>query len=102
MKRVVAELVVVPYTGGPGGLSRFVAMVHEKLKTFDLDIMLTPMGTILEGDIDEVFAASRAVHEIPFTQGALRVGTTLKIDDRRDKTLTMHGKVKAVEDKINY
>lgn len=100
MGKVVAELTVVPYIGGPGGLGRYVAMVEKKLKEFDVKIMLTPMGTILEGDLDEVFAAARAAHEIPFDNGALRVGTTLKIDERKDKELTMEGKVQSVREKM--
>jgi len=100
MGKVVAELVVVPHTGGPGGISRYVASVENKLKEFNLDVMLTPMGTILEGDLDEIFAAARAVHELPFTNGAQRVGTTLRIDDRRDRELSMQGKVSAVKEKM--
>jgi uncharacterized protein (TIGR00106 family) len=100
MGRVVAELVVVPHTDGPGGISRYVALVENKLKEFNLEVMLTPMGTILEGDLDEIFAATRAVHEIPFTNGAMRVDTTLKIDDRRDRELSMQGKMKAVKEKM--
>ncbi|MCL6561202.1 MAG: thiamine-binding protein, partial [Firmicutes bacterium] len=40
------------------------------------------------------------MHEHPFTAGADRVVTTVKIDDRRDKPLTMAGKVAAVEEKL--
>ena len=36
------------------------------------------------------------MHEVPFSKGALRVVTTLKIDERRDKVLTMEGKVESV------
>jgi len=33
---------------------------------------------------------------VPFKSGALRVVTTIKIDDRRDKKTSAKGKVKAV------
>ena len=37
------------------------------------------------------------MHEVPFAKGAMRVITTLKIDDRCDKKLTMKGKLDAVK-----
>jgi uncharacterized protein YqgV (UPF0045/DUF77 family) len=40
------------------------------------------------------------MHQTPFKKGALRVVTTLKIDDRRDKKGTLEGKKRAVEDKL--
>jgi uncharacterized protein YqgV (UPF0045/DUF77 family) len=36
------------------------------------------------------------VHEACLAQGAVRVVTTLKIDDRRDKPLSIEGKKSAV------
>jgi uncharacterized protein (TIGR00106 family) len=62
--------------------------------------MLTPMSTILEGDLDKVLEAVKAMHEVPFRMGALRVSTTLRIDDRRDKPVTMAGKLAAVKAKL--
>jgi uncharacterized protein YqgV (UPF0045/DUF77 family) len=40
------------------------------------------------------------MHEVPFGEGAQRVSTLIRIDDRRDKVSTMAGKVKAVTDKL--
>jgi uncharacterized protein YqgV (UPF0045/DUF77 family) len=39
---------------------------------------------------------AQAMHEVPFKMGANRVSTTISIDDRRDKLITMESKVKAV------
>jgi Domain of unknown function DUF77. len=36
------------------------------------------------------------MHEVPFTMGVNRVLTSIIIDDRRDKLITMESKVKAV------
>lgn len=101
MPKVIAEVCIVPQIPGPGGYSPYVAAVEKELRRHNLKVMLTPMGTILEGDLDEVLAAVRAAHEAPFAMGRLRVSTTLKIDDRRDKELTMEGKVAAVEEKMD-
>jgi uncharacterized protein YqgV (UPF0045/DUF77 family) len=39
------------------------------------------------------------MHEHPFTQGAVRVSTLIKVDDRRDKEHTIAGKMRSVEDR---
>jgi uncharacterized protein (TIGR00106 family) len=57
---------------------------------------LTSMGTIIEGSLDEVLEVIRKMHEVPFSKGASRVVTLLKIDDRRDKPVTMADKVESV------
>ncbi len=100
MSKVIAELVVVPLGTATPSLSSYVAGVEKSLATFDLKTMLTPMGTVLEGELDEVLRAVRAVHEVPFQAGAMRVSTTVKIDERRDKELSMEGKVRAVREKL--
>jgi uncharacterized protein (TIGR00106 family) len=54
------------------------------------------MGTIIEGDLKALFETILKMHEVPFKAGALRVVTTIKIDDRRDKKTSSKGKVEAV------
>lgn len=100
MGHVVAELIVVPLGTETPSLSRYVAAVEKALAAFDVKTVLTPMGTVVEGDLDEVLRAVRAVHEVPFQMGALRVSTSLKVDERRDKKLSMTGKIAAVEEKL--
>ena len=95
---VVAEISVVPVGSGDKGLSQFVAACLDVLKEAkDIEYQLTPMSTILEGPLDEVFKVARKMHEVPFNKGALRVLTSLKIDQHSEKTLTMTGKVEAVK-----
>ena len=100
MGKVIAEVVIVPYGTTSTSLSPYVAEVEKILRSYDLKVMLTPMGTILEGEMDTILEAIRAAHEAPFKAGALRVGTSIRIDDRRDKDLTMEHKVKSVEEKL--
>ncbi|WP_197460516.1 MTH1187 family thiamine-binding protein [Thermodesulfatator autotrophicus] len=59
------------------------------------------MGTIIEGDIEELLKIVREVHEIPFKAGAKRVYTALKIDDRRDKEVHLGDKVEHVKKHLN-
>jgi len=100
MGKVVAEVVIVPYGTQTPSLSRYVADVEKVLKSYGLKTLLTPMGTILEGDLDTVLEAVKAAHQVPFEAGALRVGTTIRIDERRDKDLDMDAKVRSVEEKL--
>lgn len=97
----VVEVSIVPIgTGGPS-LSAYVARcLHVLQGTDDVRYQLTSMGTIIEGDLDRILAVVRQMHEVPFGQGIARVVTTIRIDDRRDKELTMTGKVSSVKDKL--
>jgi len=101
MGKVIAEVTVVPLGTASASLSSFVAEAEKVLKKFPaLKSLLTPMSTILEGEMTDVLAAVRAMHEAPFRMGALRVSTTLRIDDRRDQEITMAGKVASVKSKL--
>ena len=102
MGKVIAEVTVVPLGTASASLSSFVAEAEKVLKDFPtLKSLLTPMSTILEGEMADVLEAVKAMHAAPFRMGALRVSTTLRIDDRRDKPLTMAGKLEAVKSKLS-
>ncbi len=58
---------------------------------------LGPMFTTLEGDLDAILALVRRMQEAVFARGAVRVGTVLKIDDRRDKPATMQSKLDSAQ-----
>ncbi|HHT01938.1 MAG TPA: MTH1187 family thiamine-binding protein [Firmicutes bacterium] len=98
----IVEFTVAPFGTGTPSLSKYVAGVQKVVEeqAGEIKYMLTPMGTILEGDLDEILALIRRAHEVPFTAGALRVSTQIKIDDRRDKQATMEGKIKSVREKM--
>jgi len=57
-------------------------------------------GTNIEGELRDLLRIALKMHQIPFQRGALRVLTTLKIDDRRDKKGTLEGKKRAVQRKL--
>lgn len=97
----VVEVTIAPMGTGSPSISQYVAACHKVLdEAKDLKYQLTPMSTIIEGDLDRIFAVIRLMHEVPFNAGAMRVSTLIRVDDRRDKELTMAGKVKAVMDKL--
>lgn len=97
----VCSISVVPVGTGSTSLSRFVARCHDLLKEAEgVKYQLTPMATILEGDLDAVLKIASELHGVPFGSGAKRVLTTLMIDDRRDKEVTMEGKVESVRRRL--
>jgi uncharacterized protein (TIGR00106 family) len=100
-KMAVVEISVTPLGTGDTGVSAFVARCLQVVQESGLNYQLTPMGTILEGEPEQIFRVLRQVHEAPFTVGARRVSTMIKIDDRRDgKAHSLVGKVRSVEEKI--
>jgi uncharacterized protein (TIGR00106 family) len=96
----IAFLTITPLGTATPSVSRFVAGVERILRDTSLHHQLTAMGTIIEGDLDEILAVVRRMHEHPFTQGALRVSTSLRIDDRRDRPHSIAGKMRSVEEKL--
>ncbi len=100
-QQVIAEVSVIPLGTASAGLSHYVAACVDILKQApDVSYQLTAMGTIIQGPLERVLELAGKMHQAPFSQGAQRVVTTIKIDDRRDKPLTIEGKVKAVVERM--
>ena len=97
---VIAEITVVPLGTGTPSISRYVAEAVKALEDSGIRFTLTPMGTVLEGSLEEVLEAVRMLHRLPFNKGAGRVSTRVVIDERRDKEASAEGKVKSVEEKL--
>ena len=97
----VCSISVVPVGTGSTSVSPYVARCHELLKgAKDVKYRLTPMATILEGDLGRIMELVLELHRVPFDEGANRVLTTVIIDDRTDKPLTMEGKIESVEKRL--
>lgn len=98
----MAEVSIVPLGTGSTSLSSYVAACEKELREHGtgLKFELTAMGTTIEGDLDLILAIIRRLHEVPFHEGALRVSTSIKIDDRRDKQGSIEQKIKSVQEKL--
>jgi uncharacterized protein (TIGR00106 family) len=97
----IVEVSIVPVGTGTTGISSYVAGCVKLLQDERIRYQLTPMGTVIEGDLDLIFSVVRKMHDQPFNAGAGRVLTTIRVDDRRDRKATMNGKVAAVEQKLS-
>jgi len=98
----VMEISVVPIGTKSPSLSRYVAGAIEVLKReSDIKYQLTSMSTIIESkSIEKLLSVAGKMHASVFEQEVKRVVTTIKLDERKDKELTMEGKVKSVEGKL--
>ena len=97
MGKVIAEVSFSPIGTPTPSLSKYIAAALAVLKEHpEVQHQLNPMGTVLEGDRRDVIDVIEQMNEAIFAAGALRVGTTLKIDERRDKSTSMHHKVESV------
>lgn len=94
---IIAEITVVPIGTKTPSVSKYVSKAVDELKRLGLKPELTAMGTIFEAEeMSVVLKAFETVHESVFEQGAERVATTLKIDERRDKEGTIKQKMQSV------
>lgn len=100
---VHAEISIVPITGGKStSMSKQVAAAfHAIRKIENIKADLTALGTQVEAaDLASILKAVEAAHAAAISAGAKRVITTVRIDDRRDKTQTLQDKVKSVSRKL--
>ena len=97
-KMACAEISVMPVGIGEG-MSEYVAAAYQVAKKSELKVELTSMGTVLEGDVEEIFQLAREMHQVLFDKGAKRVITHLKLDERRDKVQGLEDRKKVVLEK---
>lgn len=102
MAIVIAEVTFSPLGTATPSLSKYVAAAVSVLGDHpEVKHQLNPMGTVLEGERADIIRVVEAMNEAIFEAGALRVGTSLKIDERRDKTASMNHKVETVLEQIS-
>ncbi|SDY50479.1 MTH1187 family thiamine-binding protein [Tindallia californiensis] len=96
----IVEATITPLGTASTSISQYVANCHKVLNHYpEIKYQLTPMGTIFEGELSTILQVIEKMHEVPFTSGAQRVSTSIKIDDRRDKQATMSEKLRSVQEK---
>ncbi|MCU9613124.1 MTH1187 family thiamine-binding protein [Caldibacillus lycopersici] len=98
----IIDITVIPVGTETPSVSKYVAEIHKLLADYEgnINYQLTPMSTLIEGDLPELLKLVQMIHEVPFQHGLQRVCTNIRIDDRRDKVSTMDGKVQAVRSKL--
>jgi len=93
---MIAEFSIVPVGKGEE-LSELVAKIVDIIDKSGMPYQLTAMGTLVEGEWDDVFALIKECHS-KMRQAAPRVLTRISIDDRDKARNRLTGKVDAVEE----
>jgi len=93
----LADVTIIPLGTGSPSVSKYVAGTIKALQRGKgTKYEITAMGTTIEGDLGEILAVIREMHEETFDQGVARVVTVIKIDDRRDKELSIGSKLESL------
>lgn len=96
-EHVIAEVIVCPLGTGTPEVGPYVkGCIDIVKKAKGIKYEISSMGTNIEGPLPKILELLQEMHELPFTMGAKRVYTILKIDDRRDKVASIESKVKTV------
>ncbi len=92
----VAEFSISPLGKGVG-VSAYVARCVDLVDRSGLPYRLNPMGTVVEGPLDEVMALILRCHKA-VRKDCNRVSTIIKIDDRKGARGQLEHKVRRVEE----
>ena len=95
---VLLEMSITPLGVGDS-VSQYVAQCVELIDQSGLDYELHAMGTIVEGELDEVLDLMRRCIE-RVAQHSDRVTCAAKLDFRRGQTGRIRSKVTSVEQKL--
>ncbi|WP_281889023.1 MTH1187 family thiamine-binding protein [Paenibacillus sp. YYML68] len=101
----IAEITVIPVGTESTSLSAYVAGIHRYLEQESaggrISFEMTAMSTIVEGELTDLLRVVQGMHEQPFTEGAHRVCTSIKLDDRRDKQGSIAQKLHSIAERLN-
>ncbi|MDY7019682.1 MAG: MTH1187 family thiamine-binding protein [Chloroflexota bacterium] len=99
----IAEISIIPIGTKNPSVSRHVAAAIKVLQCEkNVKYELTAMGTIVEGNLDNIIRVAKKMHEEAFGDGVARVLTSIKIDDRRDKHHNIEAKICSLKEKLKH
>ncbi|HZC48841.1 MAG TPA: MTH1187 family thiamine-binding protein [Nitrososphaeraceae archaeon] len=100
-----AEISVIPIgirSETTTSMSKEIAAAFDAIqKIKGLKTMLTPMGTQIESsNFANILQAIEVAHQVVRTAGAKRIMSTIRIDERLDRSISLEEKVESVMEKI--
>ncbi len=96
---VLLEFSMSPLGKGES-VSKYVAGSLDIIDKSGVDYRLNPMGTVLEGEWDEVMGVVKQCYE-RMKQDCPRISCVMKVDYREGHSGRLAGKVAAVEKQLN-
>ena len=84
------------------GMSKHIAIAFDAIRRLkDVNAILMPMGTQIEtGSFENILKAIEVDNSLSTTSGVKRIVSTIRIDERLDKSATLQDKVKSVKEKL--
>ncbi len=95
---MLAEFSIVP-VGTGSSIGDKLAEVLKIVDKSGLPYKINPMGTVVEGEWEQVMSLIKRCHDLVMKTGE-RAVTTISIDDRKGKPNRIEEKVKSVEKRI--
>jgi uncharacterized protein (TIGR00106 family) len=95
---MLAEFTIIPIGVGES-LGDRIARVVQIVEDSGLPYKANPMGTVVEGDWDEVMAVIKKCHEASLAD-APRLVTSISIDERPGKPNRIEEKIKSIEKRL--
>ena len=89
--KATAELQVIPL-GQWVSVRKEIRRVVDLLQGHDFIIETHASGTNIEGNLEDILAAVKQIHEVLHAEGSVRLVSLLKLETRLDKTPTLAGK----------
>ncbi len=96
---VLLEFSMSPLDKGES-VSQYVSRSLDIIDKSGVDYRLNPMGTVLEGEWEEVMAVVKKCYE-RMNEDCNRISCAIKIDARKGKTDRLSGKTKRLETILN-
>jgi len=97
----VAEVSIEPLGTGSTSISDIITASVKVLQNEpNIKFDVTAMGTIIEGDRHQILSLLERMEDACFRAGAERVITNLRLDDRRDKQISMQQMEREVEQRL--
>ena len=96
---VLLEFSMSPLGKGES-VGKYVARSLDIIDTSGVAYRLNPMGTVLEGEWDDVFRVVRKCYE-RMRKDCNRISSTIKVDYRKGHNGRLESKVASVEKRLN-
>lgn len=107
-----AEISVIPIissrgdnknTNSDSGMSKYIAKAFDAIRKIEgINVVLTSMGTHIETtDFEKILKAIDATHDSLRREcNVTRIISTIRIDERRDKSATFDDRISSVQKKL--
>ena len=95
---VLLEFSMTPLDKGES-VSKYVSRSLDIIDKSGLPYKLNPMGTVLEGEWDDVFGVVRQCYE-RMNEDCNRISVAIKVDARKGGGGRLESKIKSVEAKV--